>query len=140
MLSREEALAKREPGLDLVEISPNANPPVARLINFDKFRYQQEKAEKKERQLQKSSGMKQVQISARAAHNDLLIKAQQADKFLNEGHTVEVQMRIRGREKAHKDWSEQKLKEFLGLITFEFKVLSSPKFGGRGMMMQIGKK
>ena len=133
-------MALRVPGLDLVEISPNAKPPVARLINFDKYRYQQEKAEKKERQLQKSSGMKQVQISARAAHNDLLIKAQQADKFLEEGHTVEIQMRIRGREKAHRDWSDQKLKEFLGLITHEYKVLSSPKSGGRGLLMQIGKK
>ena len=101
-----------ERNVDLIEISPHATPPVARLMSYDKYRYEREKAEKRERQAQKTVGLKQVQISARAALNDLQIKARQAEKFLSEGHQVEIQMRLRGREKYNKDWARQKLEEF----------------------------
>ena len=101
VMPREKALAlvRPEEGLDLIEISSTAKPPVARLMSFDKFRYMQEKAYKKARQAQKTVGVKQVQISVRAAQNDLLIKARQMDKFLKEGHNVDIMMRLRGAEK-----------------------------------------
>lgn len=142
VLKREEALALVKPGsgIDLIEISPSANPPVARLMSYDKYRYEEEKRIKKERLAQKTGGPKQVQISARAARNDLLIKSRQADKFLNEGHPVEIQMRLRGREKYNKDWAKQKINEFIKMITVEHKVITEPKFGGRGMIAQIIKK
>lgn len=142
VMSREEALAlvKPESGIDLIEIAPSAKPPVVRLMSYDKFRYQQEKAEKKERLAQKTGGFKQIQISARAAKNDLEIKIQQLEKFLAEGHQVEIQMRLRGREKGNKDWAKKKLHEFLQMITTEYKLLSTEKFGGRGMLVQIAKK
>ncbi len=141
-MTREKALALARPeaGLDLIEIVPSANPPVVRIMSFDKFRYEREKAEKKERQAQKGATLKQVQISARAARNDLLIRLRQLEKFLGEGHPVEIQMRLRGREKGNKAWAAQKLDEFLKMITIEHKLLSSPKFGGRGMVVQIMKK
>ncbi len=142
ILTRDEALKLIRPaeGIDLIEIAPTAQPPVARLMSFDKYRYEAEKREKKERQTRTKTALKQVQISARAAHNDLLIKARQADKFLGEGHQVEVQMRLRGREKNNKDWAFEKLNEFLSLITMEYKKIDEPRFGGRGMGLHIIKK
>jgi translation initiation factor IF-3 len=142
ILSLEKALrlARPDEGLDLIEISGGAKPPVCRLMSFDKYRYEMEKKEKKERQTQKSAGPKQIQISGRAAHHDLLIKIRQLEEFLNEGRQVEIQMRLRGREKFHKDWARQKLEEFLKMITIEHKLITPPKFGGRGMIAQITKK
>ncbi len=134
------ALVKPELGLDLIEIVPLATPPVARVMSFDKYRYERTKQMKKERLAQKSAGLKQVQISARAAPNDFLIKAQLADKFILEGHQVEINMRLRGREKYLKDWARKKMEEFVGMITAEHKRISDTKFGGRGMSMLIAKK
>ena len=142
VMPRDEALKLVRPdeGLDLIEISANAKPPVVRLMSYDKFRYEEEKRIKKERLAQKSAGMKTVQISARAAHNDLMVKIRQLEKFFAEGHPVEVTMRLRGREKRNKDWAMEKLKEFLKLIPIEYKKLSEPKFSGNGPGVQIAKK
>lgn len=142
VLSREKALALARPdeGLDLIEISPNAKPPVARVMSYDKYRYEEEKRMKKERLAQKSVGMKHVQITARAAQNDLMIKVKQVEKFFAEGHPVEVNLRLRGREKRNKDWAMEKLKEFLKMLPMEYKSLTTAKFGGNGPGIQIAKK
>ena len=142
VMKREAALALVKPdlGIDLIEIVSTSNPPVARLMSFDKYRYERVKQMKKDRLAQKGGGLKQVQISARAATNDLLIKAKLADKFLLEGHQVEINMRLRGREKYNRDWARKKLEEFTAMITAEHKRISEPKFGGRGMAMLIAKK
>ena len=142
VLPRAEALKLARPadGIDLIEIAPGAKPPVARLMSFDKYRYETKKREKKERLSRKATGLKHVQISARAAKNDLLVKKEQAEKFLAEGHQVEIQLRLRGREKQNKDWARVKIDEFLKMITVEYKSLHEPKFGGRGMTAQIIKK
>ena len=134
------ALARPEEGIDLIEISPNAKPPVARLMSYDKFRYEEEKREKKERQAQKSAGMKHVQITARAAQNDLMVKVKQVEKFFAEGHPVEINLRLRGREKRNKDWAMEKLKDFMKMLPMEFKQLTQPKFSGNGPGVQIAKK
>jgi translation initiation factor IF-3 len=134
------ALARPDDGVDLIEISANATPPVVRLMNYDKFRYEEEKRIKKERLAQKSAAMKSVQISARAAHNDLMVKVKQVEKFFAEGHPVEVNMRLRGREKRNKDWAMEKLKEFLTLLPIEYKKLNEPRFLGNGPAVQIAKK
>ncbi len=141
-MKREDALTLAKPaeGVDLIEIVSTAHPPVARLMSFDKYRYERVKQLKKERLAQKGGGLKQVQISARAAVNDLSIKAKQADKFLEEGHQVDIHMRLRGREKYNRDWARKKLEEFTAMITVEHKRLSEPKFGGRGMTMLVAKK
>ena len=134
------ALAPLGSGLDLIEVVPNAQPPVAKVMSYDKYRYQKEKADKKERLAKKSAGLKQIQISARAAQNDLLTKIKQLEGFMNDGHQIEIQMRLRGREKANKDWAMQKLNEFLAMIPVEYKKISEAKFAGRGMQIQIIKK
>ena len=92
------ALARPDDGIDLIEISAAAMPPVVRLMSYDKFRYEEEKRIKKERAAQKTASMKAVQITAKAAHNDLMVKVRQVEKFFAEGHPVEVVMRLRGRE------------------------------------------
>lgn len=140
-MSREEALAlvKPERGLDLIEIAPTAKPPVARLMSYDKYRYAQEKAEKKERRAIKSTGIKRIQISPRAAEHDLEVKVRQLEEFLNHGHQVEIYLRLRGRERYNKEWINQKLDDFLKKITVAYKVVSAPKFGA-GLSIQITKK
>lgn len=142
VLSREEALklVPPESGLDLIEISPNAKPPVARIMSFDKYRYEQEKLEKKQRQAQKNTDIKTVQISARMAENDLQIKLKKLEEFFAEGHQVEITMRLRGREKANKDWARKKLEDFMKMITTEYKIIAPPKYGGTGFSTQIVKK
>jgi len=140
-MPREAALKlAQEKNLDLIEIAPPAKPPVAKIINFDKFRYQKEKELKKQKATQKIGELKQVQISARAAQNDLEIKAKRLQELLDEGHKVEILLVLRGREKYNREWARYKLKEFFKLITQEYKVISEPKFGGKGLMMQIAKK
>ena len=141
ILSRDAALAvARERGLDLIEIAPMAKPPVAKIIGFDKFRYQQEKEEKKKRSAQKAKELKQVRITPRAAQNDLQVKVRRVEEFLAEGHKVEIGLFLRGREKGNKDWGLQKLKEFLGMITAPHQVTLPPKQGGRGFITQVTKK
>lgn len=141
-MSKADALSlAKEKELDLIEISPNANPPVARIMSFDKFRYEEEKKLKKQKAQQKGHDQKQVQISVRSAKNDLELKAARASDFLEKGHPVNVVMVLRGREKRNKDWAKQKLDEFLNdMITVEHKRLSEPRWGGRGMNIQIIKK
>lgn len=141
VLRREEAFAlAREHNIDLIEISPQAKPPVARLMSFDKYRYLKEKEQKKERLAQKSSGFKQVRITARAAQNDLLVRVKKVQEFFEEGYQVEIVMKLRGREKRNKDWAFQKMREFLKMIPVEYRVVSEPRFGGPGITAQIIKK
>lgn len=141
IMSREAALKlAEERGLDLIETVPMAKPPVAKIIGFDKFRFQKEKELKKQKSSQKTGELKGIRVSPRAAKNDLEIKARLAEKFLSKGNNVEIMFQLKGREKANKDWARQKLNEFLKTITIEYKVVSEPKFGGRGMTMQIAKK
>ncbi|MCS6789187.1 MAG: translation initiation factor IF-3 [Patescibacteria group bacterium] len=143
VFKREEALALARPeeGLDLIEIVPNAKPPVAKLMNYDKWRYEEERKRKKEAFLQKSksSSLKQIQISPRMAKNDLITRIKQLENFLNKNHIVEIQMQLKGREKLNKEWVNQKLNEFLNMISIEYKIISQPKQGGRGIVCQIEK-
>ncbi len=136
-----DAIAKaQELGLDLIEVVATATPPVARIMSFDKYRYLREKEAKKERQQQKQTDLKQVQISARSAGNDLLIRIHQIEKFFAAGHPVEIRLRLRGREKANKEWALKKMREFMAMIPVEYKVIQEPRAGGMGMTAQIVKK
>ena len=138
ILKTDEALKiAQERGLDLIEVSPLAKPPVARILDFDKYRYQQEKKLKKNKSSTKEE-IKQVQISVRSAQNDLMVKAKRANSFLAKGNVVRIVMVLRGRERANRDFAKEKLKVFLaGLDTH--KMTMNPKFGGRGIITQIQK-
>lgn len=140
VLSKDQALElARERGLDLIEIAPLAQPPVAKIVSFDKFRYQKEKEFKKQRRAERGPELKQIRISARAAKNDLEIKARKLNEFLDEGHKVEIMLVLRGREKGMKDWARQQLQKFLTMISPDHKVIVEPKAGGRGLIMQVGR-
>ena len=131
----------QEKGLDLIEIAATAKPPVARIISFDKFRYQREKEEKKQRHAQKVKEMKHVRITPRAALNDLQIKAKKADEFLSEGYRVQINLFLRGREKGNKEWGLKKLDEFIQMIKTPHEITMEAKPGMRGgFATQIAKK
>ena len=130
----------QEKELDLIEIVPTGKPPIAKKINFDKFRYQKEKELKKQKVAQKISEMKQIQISARAAKNDLETQIRKMEKFLENGHKIQIILVLKGREKYNRQWAFQKLDEFLKMIPVEYKTTMEPKFAGRGLLMQIAKK
>ena len=108
-------------------------------MNYDKFRYQQEKKLKKQKAQQKGQEMKQIQIGVGTAIHDLQIKIAKINEFLAKGHNVEIMMVLRGRQKANKDWARQKLIEFLKMIP-DYKVVMTPRPGGRGFVAQITKK
>ncbi len=142
ILSRDEALrAAQDKGLDLILINALAKPPIAKIMSFDKFRYQQEKEQKK-LMAHKGGELKQVRITVRAAENDLRIRAKKADEFLEEGDKVEVMVALRGREKSPqmKARVHERVQIFLSMLTAEYKITSELKAGGRGMIMQIVKK
>lgn len=141
VLNLEDALGlAKSKGVDLIEVAPNATPPVARIMAFDKFRYQKEKEERKQRKAQQVKDLKQIRISPRAAAHDLELKIKQAEEFLSDGHRVEVNLRLIGREKYNKNWGLQKLNDFLKLIKVPYQTAMPPKFIGKGFATQISKK
>jgi len=141
VLSLQEALTAAEAkGLDLILIVPNANPPVAKITSFDKFRYEKDKELKKQRIAHKALGMKQIQISMKEAKNDLTTKIRRLEKFLEEGYKVEIILTLRGREKGMKDFGRGKLQDFLEMITIPHTVTQDIRDAGRGLGTQITKK
>jgi len=140
VLSLEDAKKKaKEVGLDLVLITESAIPPIAKIVSFDKFRYQKEKELKKQQQ-QKAPESKRVQISPREGEHDLAFKLKRLEEFLQAGSKVEVQMTLRGREKGMKDYAKEKLREFLSKIETPFKQTREIKPGGRGLTTLIEPK
>jgi translation initiation factor IF-3 len=104
VMKTSDALAKaQEEGLDLVEISPQANPPVCRIINFSKFKYEMEKKEKEARKKQKNSHLKEVRIRSRISEHDLEVKIKHAREFIAGGDKVQLTALFSGREMQHKD-------------------------------------
>lgn len=120
----------REHGYDLVEVSPKADPPVCRMIDFGKFQYQQAKQEQQAKSKQKKVDTKGVRIGLRTDTHDLAFKKVQSEKFLKKGHKVKIEIVLRGREKAHQVLAKQSLKEFLASIevphTVEDEIKSFP--------------
>jgi len=118
-----EALALAlEHGLDLVEVSPNANPPVAKLIDFAKFRYQQKKIEQQQKKNAKKTEVKTIWISVRISEHDMQIKAKKVTEFLTDGDLVRIELRMRGREQAYGELGHKQLQHFLTFITAPFRV------------------
>lgn len=127
----------QEKGLDLVEIVPNIDPPVCKIIDFGKFKYQQAKKEKRAKH--KKSDVKGIRIGLKTSLHDLEHKARQADKFLKQGHKIRIEIKLRGREKAHKDLAKEKIEHFLELLSEKFKVEQEPKKCPSGMEVMITK-
>lgn len=117
VMKTSEALAlAEERGLDLVEVSPQAQPPVVKLINFDKYRYHQRKLEQQQKKKIKKIDVKGVRLSLRISEHDMSIKAKKASEFLEEGHKVKVDLLMRGREQAHPEMGFEVIKKFLNFV------------------------
>jgi len=134
VISREEALKiANEKELDLVEVGPTANPPVCRIINFDKFRFQLEKKEKKQKKTSKRTEIKEVRIGVRTGEHDLDFKKAQALKFLKKGKKVKLELVLKGRERAHKELAWKLLNDFSekvaeeGEVKIEQRIMGSPR-------------
>lgn len=137
VLPFEDALARADAkNIDLIEISPLAVPPVARIMSYDKFRYQEEKKRKKQRIAQKNLEIKRIQLSGRTASNDLQVKARLLNKFMAAGHSINVVLTLRGREKGNQEYAHEQLKKFLTMLS-PHRVISPPKFMGRGIQTHI---
>jgi len=141
VMSSKEAMAlAKEAGVDLVKIAPTAKPPVCRIVDYGKFRYEQARREKEARKKQKVTEVKEIRFSPNIDTNDLNTKANQARKFIEHGDKVKVTLRFRGREMTHVQASKGILDEFFKIIE-DVAVIEKPaKLEGRNMSMFLGEK
>jgi len=129
-----------EAGLDLVEISPNANPPVCKVMDFGKYKYEQQKREAEARRKQKIIEVKEIKFRPNTDTNDYDVKMRNVYKFLDNGDKVKITMRFRGREMAHQNLGMQllmRVKEDV-LAAEAGQIENHPKLEGRQMTMMIG--
>lgn len=127
----------RNLGVDLVEIAPNATPPVCRLVDFGKYRYEQAKRDKESKKHQHATRVKEVQLSAKIDPHDLAVKVEHAIGFLCEDMKVKVSLRFRGREMAHTEFGFDVVKKFLAEIAPYGHPDFDPKLIGRGINVMI---
>ena len=140
-MTAKEALSKaKEADLDLVKIAPNAKPPVCKIIDYGKFRYEQERREKEARKKQKITEVKEIRLSPNIDVNDLNTKANQARKFITKGDKVKVSLRFRGREMAHVNVGKQILDSFYEKLEDIANIDKQPKLEGRNMVMFLTEK
>ena len=129
-----------EKNLDLVKISPNANPPVCKIMDYGKFRFEQAKRDKEAKKNQRIVEVKEVRMSPGIDINDFNVKLKMAQKFLTEGDRVKVAVRFRGREMAHTNIGEQLLLRFAEQCKEVAAVDKNPKLDGRHMTMFLSPK
>lgn len=130
----------KEANLDLVKIAPTAKPPVCKIVDYGKFRYEQARKEKEAKKKQKVTDVKEIRITPNIDENDLNTKANQARKFLSKGDKVKVALRFRGREMAHMGASKEILDTFFSKIE-DIAVVEKPaKLEGRSMIMVLSEK
>ena len=138
VMSVEAAIkAADEEGLDLVEISPNASPPVCKILDYGKYKYEQQKKAAEARKNQKTVDVKEVKIRPGIEDHDYQVKMRNARKFLENGDKVKVTMRFRGREMAHQNIGFDLLKRMIEELSDVGKVDLAPKMEGRQIIMVL---
>ncbi len=135
MSSREALKLAEEAGLDLVKIAPTAKPPVCKIVDYGKYRYELARKEKDAKRKQKVIEVKEIRMSPNIDTNDLNTKVGAARKFLEKGHRVKVTLRFRGREMAHMSTSKHILDDFAQMLSDIAVVEKMPKVEGRSMIM-----
>ena len=140
MSAREAQKLADEAGLDLVKISPKAKPPVCKIIDYGKYKYEQTRKEKLAKKKQKVIDVKEVRMSPNIDTNDLNTKINHAKKFLAKGARVKVTLRFRGRELAHVNASKYILDDFAKALEDVVTIDKKPKFEGRSMTMFLAPK
>lgn len=140
-MTRQEALkAAEDAGVDLVEISPNASPPVAKIVDWGKFQYQKMKEQQKNRRSNKASELKQMRMGLKIGTNDLDIKLRKIRSFLEAGHKVKILVVFRGREMAHKDLGYAMVDKIVALLEDEAVLEQKPQMAGRNLSIVVRSK
>ena len=140
MSSKDALKIAKEADLDLVKVAPQAKPPVCKIIDYGKFRYEQARKEKEARKKQKVIEIKEVRLSPNIDDNDLNTKVNAARKFIQKGDRVKVTLRFRGREMAHVQQTKQILDVFAEKLSDVAVVDKQPKLEGRQMIMFLSEK
>ncbi len=141
IMSIKEAMAlAEEAGVDLIKIAPTAKPPVCKIADYGKYKYEQMRREKEAKKKQKVIEIKEIRLSPNIDTNDLNTKANAARKFLTKGDKVKVSLRFRGREMAHMNSSKHILDDFAELLADIAVVDKAPKVEGRSMTMFLTEK
>ena len=130
----------KEKDLDLVEVSPNANPPVCKILDYGKYRFEQEKKLRESKKNQKVLKLKEIRMQPKIGPGDLDTKAKHVQEFLDEGDKVKVTIRFRGRELAHTELGYDVLNEVLKRLTSAYVVEKQPAMDGKTMSMTISAK
>ena len=138
MATREAQKLADGQGLDLVEITPNAVPPVCKIMDYGKFKYEQSIREKQQRKSQRSTQVKEIKFHPGTDVGDIEHKIRQIRSFLADGNKVRLSLQFRGRENAHRDVGEDKIAEVLSMIQGECTVEQAPKTDGRIHFCLIG--
>jgi translation initiation factor IF-3 len=138
--SREAQKIADEAGLDLVKIAPNAKPPVCKVIDYGKYRYELARKEKDAKKKQKTVEIKEIRLSPNIDTNDLNTKVNAARKFLSKGNKVKITLRFRGREMAHMNNSKHILDDFAEKLSDIAGVEKAPKIEGRSISMVLAEK
>ncbi|MGN0382751.1 MAG: translation initiation factor IF-3 [Eubacterium sp.] len=140
MSAKEAYKLAQDADLDLVKIAPKAQPPVCKIIDYGKFRYEEERKAKENKKKQKTVETKEVRMSPNIEANDLNTKANMARKFLEKGNKVKVTLRFRGREMAHVQTSKHVLDDFAELLSDISSIDKPAKLEGRNMTMFLVQK
>ena len=136
-----EALSLAEQAdLDLVNISPNADPPVCKILDYGKYRYEQQKKEKNARKNQHVTEIKEIRLSASIEDHDVEVKAKAATKFLQDGNKVKVSLRFRGREMGYTQLGYDAMNKFAEMVADYGVIEKAPKMEGRRMNMFLAPK
>ena len=140
MSAKEAQTIANNKNLDLVMISPNANPPVCKIMDYGKYKYEQSRKEKESKKKQKVVNIKEVRLRPGIEANDLNTKANQAIKFLKKGDKVKVELRFRGRELGHKDIGKDVMFKFIDIVKEFGEPTKAPAFEGNNMVVMIDPK
>ena len=140
MSAKEAQTIANNKNLDLVMISPNANPPVCKIMDYGKYKYEQSRKEKESKKKQKVVNIKEVRLRPGIEANDLNTKANQAIKFLKKGDKVKVEIRFRGRELGHKDIGKEVMLKFIDIVKEFGEPTKAPAFEGNNMVVMIDPK
>lgn len=140
MLTQKAIELAEERGLDLAKIQPTAKPPVCKLLDYDKYRYEQSKRDRENRKNQRVVSIKEVQLSATIEENDVLTKAKNALKFLQDGDKVKVSIRFRGRQITHSEIGLKIMQDFAKRCEEVSTVERRPLIDGRHMIMILAPK
>ena len=141
IMSRDEALRlAEEKKLDLVNISPNAKPPVCKILDYGKYRYEMQKREKEAKKKQKTMQVKEIRLSTFIEDHDIQVKAKTACKFLEDGDKVKVSLRFRGREKDYTARGREVMDKFAEVCSGVSTIDKKPTFEGRSLTMFLAPK